>query len=164
MTIVEFLTARLGEDRELVRQLIEADVPGRWTERRGEVFGPTTMTLRRIAEIDDVNLGPDGSQLAAEHIARFDPSRILDEIDAKQAIIEFHKQWPVLVETSPQIEPDHTGGLDSIAFRMSRQIMWATEEEYRKRFGSEPPTTPMMKALASVYKDHPDFDPAWKVA
>ena len=88
VSLVEFLRARLDEDRELPRQLIAAEVPTRWREIRGQVYGEMTLTMRRIAEIDDVNLGPSGTQLAAEHIARFDPRRMLDDVDAKRAIIE----------------------------------------------------------------------------
>lgn len=156
VTIVDFLKARLDEDEE---RLKFTTARGRWeahrnykTQQRGLVrHQPTEDTLAEFVYPAD-----------AEHAVRWQPSRVLAEIAAKRAIIEFHKQWPILVDTPPKIERDDSAGLDSVAFRMTRQITWATEQEYRKRFGDEPPTTPMMRALASVYSDHPDYREEWK--
>jgi hypothetical protein len=36
-----------------------------------------------------------------------------------------------------------------------------TEQEYRNRFGDGPPTAPMLRALAAVYSDHPDYRAEW---
>jgi hypothetical protein len=87
-------------------------------------------------------------------------ARVLAECAAKRAIIKQHEDWPVLVERSP------TGGLEaddiqSMTFRMVKEIAWLTEREYVKRFGAEPPTTPMIKALAAVYASHADYRQEW---
>jgi hypothetical protein len=129
-----------------------------------------TAPLVTIAEFLNARLDEDESEAGLEKYeawwvaggSPFDPDRVRREIAAKRAVIEFHKQWPVLVETPPKLDRTDDGGLDSATFRMSRQIMWATEQEYRKRFGDEPPTTPIMRALASVYSDHPDYREEWK--
>ncbi len=86
--------------------------------------------------------------------------RVLAECKAKRRIIELHKSWPVLVETEPTFETDDS--LDSHVMRVSRQMAWLTEREYVARFGTEPPTTPMLLALVQPYADHPDFDPEWR--
>lgn len=90
VTITEFLKARLGEDIEGIRQLIKAEVPTRWSVSRGDVFGEHgAFVQRRVAEIDSVNLGPAGEQLAGEHIAKYDPWRMLAEAEAKQAVVTY---------------------------------------------------------------------------
>ena len=82
--------------------------------------------------------------------------RILDECAAKRAIIKQHESWPVLVERKPSEIEQVAGGLNSITYRMTSEIAWFTTTEYIKRFGTEPPTAPMILTLAAIYKDHPD--------
>ena len=89
------------------------------------------------------------------------PDRILLECEAKRRIIELHRSWPVLVETPPTFEQAGSDA-DSMTFRMSQQIQWQTQQEYVARFGSEPPSAPMMRALALPYADHPDFRDEWR--
>lgn len=86
--------------------------------------------------------------------------RVLAECAAKRAIIKQHEDWPVLVERESEISHD-ASDLNSVTFRMSRETMWLTEREYVKRFGVEPPTAPMIRILAAVYKDHPDYQQEW---
>ena len=61
--------------------------------------------------------------------------RVLAECEAKRRIVELHEAWPVPIETP-----------------------------YRKRFGSEHPTAPMLAAMAVVYADHQDFREEWRVS
>lgn len=142
MTIVEFLNARVDEDAVKFGEACEAEA------ERCRNDGIPDMTAAEVEKYW-LSLGEDTQW-----------PRQLREVAAKRAVIEFHKQWPVLVEGPPKYETD-TNGLDAVSFKMSRQIAWATEQEYRKRFGDEPPTTPIMRALASVYSDHPDYNEAW---
>lgn len=89
------------------------------------------------------------------------PARLLLECAAKRRIVEFHESWPVLVEQSPTF--DLVGSdLSNLTYRASQQFAWLTEQEYRAKFGDEPPTAPMLAALALVYVDHPDYDEAWR--
>lgn len=86
--------------------------------------------------------------------------RPLAECEAKRRIVALHREWPVLIQTEPTME--RVGAdVDSMVYRASQEIQWATNREYVARFGTEPPTTPILRALASIYADHPDFDPAW---
>lgn len=82
--------------------------------------------------------------------------RVLAECEAKRKIIAFHEAWPVLVETQPTYSQDGT------TLRMSKQVAWLTDAEYRARFGDDPPSGPMLLALATVYADHPDFRDEWE--
>ncbi|MFF4433630.1 DUF6221 family protein, partial [Streptomyces sp. NPDC001513] len=55
---------------------------GNWTAER------TVVVLDTGAEIADVFLGP------ADHIARFDPARVMTEVDAKRAIVDAYDGSP----------------------------------------------------------------------
>lgn len=80
-------------------------------------------------------------------------------------IIDWHRNWPVLVETKPEVEITDAdyGRFDDFNIRMSQQLAFLTQEEYKKRFGEEPPTAPLLRQMAAAYSWHPDFDPAWEV-
>jgi hypothetical protein len=108
---------------------------------------------RREDEGDDVPLFHFEQRLVDEMLA---------DIAAKRKIVELHEQWPVLVERPPELVRTDPSDLDSWTFKMTQQIRWATEQEYRKVFGDDPPTSPIMRALVSVYADHPDFQEVWK--
>jgi hypothetical protein len=92
-------------------------------------------------------------------VAGMSGSAVLAECKAKRQIIAFHDQWPVLVQQEPVLEP--VASVSDMSFRMTQQINWLTNREYVARFGEDPPTGPMLRALAAVYADHPDYDSEW---
>jgi len=165
MTITEFLDARISEDEAAAHVCAEA-FPTPWdVEDRGHSAQVTSgePNFLPVAEIDQRNESPGrwpGEHL--EHIARHDPARVLAECAAKRAIIAFHESWPVLVEGPMEFGPVDGTDPHAIAYRATQQIAWATQAEYVKRFGDKPPTTPMLRALATVYDDHPDYDVTWQ--
>lgn len=154
MTIVEFLNARLDEDeavaRNLVRTLAESIAFSMYPDQ-------TVM--------DDPELIEAFEGAAEKAITDFGmtPARVLAEVEAKRKIIAFHDQWPVLVTTEPKIEFSGGDGVEAYTARMSQQIDWQTTQQYRARFGTEPPTAPMILALAQVYSGHPDFEEEWRI-
>ena len=131
--ITEFLLARIAEDEAYAR-----DIPGR------SAFVPT----------------PADEEIATAYPGSYD--RMLAECAAKRRIIEIHKSWPVLVERPPLIVEEVTDPIMGAALSVRQEIEWMTETRYREQFGSEPPTTPMLKAMASVYAGHPDFREEWR--
>jgi hypothetical protein len=136
MTLTEFLLARIAEDEARAHYALSRGGGGA-LEYGGQWYG------------------------AIKHAERWEPARALAECAAKRAIITCHESWPVLVEGP--IEFGLVDGTDphAIAYRATQQIAWATQAEYRKRFGTEPPTTPMLRALALPYADHPDYRDEW---
>ena len=86
--------------------------------------------------------------------------RMLAEVAAKRAILDLHESWPVLVETQPEFitTADDSG---SMAMRMSKRVAWLTEQEYRARFGDEPPTSPIVLALAQPYAGREGWREEW---
>jgi len=166
MTITEFLRARIAEDEQAANEA--TDGPWRYDPTkvnaidRGEaVFaGETGANATTIA-----STGPPydmQSMFDAVHIARHDPARVLAGCEAKRKIIAFHESWPTLVQMPAKFEPIKDGDLDNYTYRMSQEIAWLTTREYVARFGIDPPTAPMLAALALIYSDHPDYDEEWR--
>lgn len=100
------------------------------------------------------------SMADAAHIAHWDPARVLAECAAKREIIRLHESWPVLVEQSPKFEQGDDPS--TVTMRLTQQIAWLTQQEYRERFGAEPPTTPILRALALPYADWPGYREEWR--
>lgn len=157
MPLTEFLTARLDEEETIARRALFNN--GNWTHEFR--FGEETRVR--------LDFGPDVAQgrgtLDASnhaHIARHDPARVLSDIEAKRRLIAFHEKWPMRVEISerPSITEDPANMANVIA-TMSKRMVWLENQAYRNTFGDEPPTSFPLLAIAQVYRDHPDFDPAW---
>ena len=89
------------------------------------------------------------------------PERMRRECEAKRRIVEWHKSWPVLVQKPPTFDQVESADPSGFVMRASQQIAWATEQEYRERFGTEPPSAPILRALAAVYADHADYRDEW---
>lgn len=162
--IGEFYLARLDE-RERAAKACAETFPGPWeVSDRGWLAKVTAGApdFRTVTELEQYTGGPVwlGDQL--QHIAFHDPASVLADIAAKRRIVELHEQWPVLVERPPELVLSDPSDLGSMSVKMTQQIRWATEQEYRNRFGDEPPTSPIMRALVSVYADHPDFQEIWR--
>lgn len=152
-TLTDFLLARIAEDEAGARAAQHQDQPT-W---RADLHSRDAMG-RKFSVIG--SSGQFRSSDAVEHVVRFQPSRVLAECEAKRRIIDLHQDWPVLVDV-PETTELIDGGLDTMTYRISRQMGWLTTREYVARFGTEPPTTPILLTLAQVYADHPDYDPAW---
>lgn len=147
MTITEFLIARIAEDEALAKAALvgmHGEHKDRW-DWGGYVLG----------------LDRDSTAKQDEFITEWWPKRVLAECVAKRAIIKQHEEWPVLVERKPSELESVAHSLDSITYRMTSELAWLTTREYIKRFGVEPPTAPMISALAAAYRDHPDYQEEW---
>lgn len=134
----EFLTARYDEEEAVARGVL-VQWPG------GSVHG---------WEMDTCTWD------SFDYAVSLSPERALADIAAKRAILALHESWPVLVEGKPEFET--SSDVADMTMRVSQQMVWLTNQEYRKRFGDEPPTSPIIRALLQPYAEHPDFDPAWR--
>lgn len=146
MTLEEFLRERIAEDEAVAREVEEK------TRRTGrglpDYYEHATTSAAEI--IWDVDYGQGGYTITA--------ARVLAECEAKLRILELHESWPVLVETPLRTEFN----VETFAARAAQQIAWQTTQEYRKRFGDEPPTSPILRAMALPYADHPDYREEWR--
>jgi hypothetical protein len=136
VTVTEFLLARAAEREEAARHSLDGDLE----------YLPSLTTKHG-----------DVLYLGVTH-----PTRVLAECAAIRKIIAFHESWPTLVQTPVKFERDDND-LDNYTYRMSQEIAWLTTREYVARFGTDPPTAPMLAALALPDADHPDYLPEWKM-
>lgn len=153
MELVEFLKERLDEDEAAARAGIsgQADPENGWGYiQDGVSRGALTPHVGIIHEY-----------IQAAHIIRWHPTRVLAEVAAKRRIIEWHESWPVLTETEPEFTTTTTD-VGGMTFAMSKRIAWLTTQEYRARFGDEPPSSPILRLLALPYADHPEYDESWR--
>lgn len=153
MTITEFLEARIAEDEAVARAAstgpwfrdsgwsISAPAPEGWD-------GPYVVVETPRARND------------SEFVARHNPARVLAECAAKRAIIKQREAWPVLVEKKPEFS-EAAADIQSMTYRMTQEMVWLSEREYAKRFGVEAPTAPMIRTLAAIYSEHPDYRQEW---
>lgn len=85
-------------------------------------------------------------------------------------IVEMHASWPILVEGPLEVEKVDPHGrviddplalVNHYTYRASRQIAWATEQEYIRKFGKQPPTAPLIKDMLKEHAWRSDFKQEW---
>lgn len=134
MTITEFLLARIAEDEAEAQACVVEVGP----TRAGELYEDGSG----LAEADAFPSYPWGvgpSELAYM-AGSGHPARVLAECEAKRQIIELHQRCNV---------HDHPGDECDACQRCGDGSIWPCDT---------------LLAVASVYADHPDFDPAWRAA
>lgn len=136
MTLVEFLTARLDEDKQVAREAAERDGE-HWTAGSEYVGSETTAYIA---------IGPWDGPLAetGEHIARHDPKRVLAEVDAKRARVAV--AVAVLNGSLLGVEPSGDPDIDAAGL-MGAQFMAKL----------------MLKIELMPYDQHPDYRQEWAI-
>ncbi len=146
MTLVDFLLARIAEDEADAKFAVEPDSghgEWQWDEAAGCVWNGTGQAA--ASNLDGAG-GTDGRLFdAGPHIARHDPARVLAECEAKRRIVHriSHGDSPPTVSL---LEVDLN----------SWPTPWFEPE-------SENLAHDVLRLLAHSYRDHPDFDPAWRL-
>ncbi len=89
--------------------------------------------------------GPGGFDARVDdHLARHDPGRVLREVDAKRKIVAEHAMEPGM------FPPSCVRCCDT------------NTAQYPQRWDALMWPCPTVRALAAVWSDHEDYDPAWK--
>jgi hypothetical protein len=151
-TISDFLLARIAEDEAEAR----AAQPGGWyAQGGGQVMLPAPWSRRPWTENAVVvspatTIGPQG-QSDADHIARWDPARVLAECEAKRRLVELH---------AIQVERDRQSPFDPATG--AERSEWAVDL-YCDVCGWVSVACDTLHALASVYADHPDYQQEWRL-
>jgi hypothetical protein len=86
VTLVEFLLARIAED-EAVARLASGD---RWNR-----LADGNPKFSKVVAWGLTPIGAMNAEQDADHIARWDPARILAECEAKRRIVEWHHRVPL---------------------------------------------------------------------
>lgn len=152
MSLSDFLMARISEDETAARAALEAgsggdkwDVDGTddlevWANAEWEVDasgedGYGTNAGVFIAGGDVVAAGVEGTAVV-EHIARWDPARVLAEAQGKRQILAMHH---MATQTAAQ-SPSKTAHFSAVASALESAMLF----------------------LAMAYADHPHHQPEWK--
>lgn len=156
-TLSAFLLERIEELAEAARAAdVKQSDPEWWVSpvaaSLGEHFTVRSRLdnrpIARVQRLDGDEDEPAGildGRAVAEHIARWDPQRVLAECESKRRIVELHEP---MVELRPTKSGDYTeyhvcsecSDLDEVLF---------------------PCTT--VRLLAQPYADHKDFQPEWRL-
>jgi hypothetical protein len=142
VTLIEFLKARLDEDERRARDCAVV-YPSTWeVEDRGYhahvvADGPNFLHVTDLEQEQAAKPEWVGDRL--QHIAHHDPARVLREVAAKRMILELRYSWNLEAERYPEppfghIFQAHINTADAI-----------------------------LRTLASVYSDHPDYRTEWDV-
>jgi len=177
VTVVEFLTARLDEEQAIAERAAATE-PGIWAVcvsdggQDLEVLGqfkrdhpvpqppqPLKGDWYAVAgwswdDLDPCGLDTTDLVPTAEHIARHDPARVLADIAAKRAILALHAHY---------VEQKREGGKYLDTWRPDEgceTCHWDNDCGCIENSGYPCDTVGL---LASVYADHPEFDPAWRL-
>jgi hypothetical protein len=135
VTLTEFLLSRIAEDECDARDATPG--PWRWltVDEQGQAMGQ--RNIRADGDIP-VMVGLIDFPIDQRHIARHDPARVLAECEAKRAAIK--AAWGDHL----QIEGEWGYGKGS------------------DQLEAENDQPDVVKYLAAVYSDHPDYDEAWR--
>jgi hypothetical protein len=151
--LVAWLLLQVEEDLRIANKAALEMGNREWTHEgglTGHVWGGSPM-----------GGGADLYEGGGEHMAEWDPARVVMECEFKRVVLRLHGSWPVLVtgplESSILETEDGTGH----TFLVRQQIEWATNQEYVKKFGTEPPTTPMVDAMLALYSGRPGYREEW---
>lgn len=86
------------------------------------------------------------------------------EVRFKRKVVELAQNWPILLQTEPtlthKVEKD---SLSTVVFEMQAHYQFVLVNEYKRLFGEDPPTSPLLLEMAQIYSDHPIFKPEWKI-
>lgn len=166
MEIVEFLKARLDEDERDATAATEAVADKHWHQslRMREVVTRTPQLSAEDIGVFGVVRSVDpwdepGPDPVLEHVARHDPARVLADVAAKRAIVE----W--------QISRPHRGQVTDYDGCDSRRDSGAEDSEGNTIWeatglpcscGRDEAVVVVLGYLAAPYADHPDYDEAWR--
>lgn len=154
-TLVEFLLARIAEDEEAAHT---ASPGGRWQVQRRGIDGHALVSLDEHAYelpdypacvMDDESGGIGPGVPTMRYIARWGPSRVLAECEAKRRIVEQYAEY--LSTVRAYRSPRWSDAMNEQDKQNARQA------EARHRVAED-----MARLLALPYASHPDYRQEWR--
>lgn len=133
-TIIEFLRARLHEDEQAARETLGRQPLDQWDAVGATGEDDPSLSYWRVTRIAHADPTPAARSIA-RHIARWDPARVLAEVEAKRRIISRCER--LLEERTASSELD-----------------WAADFLAHD----------VLRDLAAPHASHPDYSPTWAPA
>jgi hypothetical protein len=147
--LVAFLRACLDEDEQVARTSAANDGPD-WTDSGETVFA--SMSGFYVC---------DAANGDREHIARWDPARVLAEVDVKREMLSASN-----VVCSPRCTTEHTFS-GSCSLRWMGPLheqngeRWLVDDSGARHAPPPVITSWVLRLLALPYRDHPDYRSEW---
>ena len=146
--LAAFLKARLDEDEQTATapsSAVWASPEWRFTDGDDGPF--VDLGTNQLAEESGLNAAE------LEHIARQDPARTLREVEAKRALLaEYGTAVAAREEASTVLQKTRASGWDPIM----------AELEEASAIHKRDALLRVLRLLAAVYADHPDYLPEWR--
>lgn len=146
--INEFLVARLREDEAQARDA---------ASRNAAQWSCPASAVLDVGDDDFVLVHDSG---VGEHMRRWDPARVLREVETKRRILDLHKVNVEVEGAPPRFPHPH------VRYQQGRVTYWCDRCDHDRDYGhiSGPDEgCPTLRLLAAPYADHPDFNPTWRL-
>lgn len=143
ITLTDFLLQRIADDEAVARNGFGPTV-----------YGDGVQGDYAALEVAEMGRAEGASELGYAHLLRWMPIRVLADCAAKRKIVEAH----VLFAPDPsQLADEEDGGTFSCEVCDARLGFYREDQfDYFRSDGCD-----TLRALASVYADHDEFDPRW---
>jgi len=115
---------------------------------------PEEFLNARIIEVEDY-IKDKGFDISHEEFMA-----IANLAQSMRETLRLHAQWPILVSEQTDFDFEHVHE-NNFSYVATQRFAWMTNEEYKKRFGTDPPTSNMLKSWLGAYRLHPDFKVEW---
>ena len=175
MDITEFLTARWGEEEALARATTPVPIEGQWCATRDK-HADADAKLRLVSgrdpykgedwneyESGEYNGAPiiafsaewqDEAEANLRYIAYHDPAHVLDDLTVKRYLLNEYK-------LAATFDVDAAAKSALNASDEEAQLLQLAEVAAKE--AGKNVMLGVVKALASAYALHPDYDPAWSL-
>ena len=131
MTIVEFLEARISEDKALARSAS----PGPW---HVDAESTEVLAVDGIVVADGFALSGPQTRATTAHIARHDSARVLAECEAKRRIVGLHESRPDWPDCQECGDRDYTKPWPCSTLRLLA-LPYADHPDYRPEWRTRAP-------------------------
>ncbi|MFB7285456.1 DUF6221 family protein [Actinacidiphila glaucinigra] len=147
--LIEFLRARLDEDEKTAQRATEyAEETWRLDEQSGDtvLWWPPEPGVAQAERAHGLpvtadqwrgqDIRVDGARIAP-HIARHDPARVLDEVEAKRRLLDMY--------VTPESSPALSDSFNRLTANVTRTVL-----------------AEVFRHLATTYADHADYREEWR--
>jgi hypothetical protein len=115
---------------------------------------PEEFLNARIIEVEDY-IKDKGFEISHDEFMA-----IANLAQSMRETLKLHQQWPILVSEETDFEFEQVD-INNFSYVATQKFNWMTNQEYIARFGTEPPTSNMLKNWLRTYRLHPDFKQEW---
>lgn len=139
LPITDFLLARYAEDEAVAREAMTEIDRARYL---------ATVDVEALRNSSRLSIGDRMDEVVAT------PGRVLADIDAKRRILARHQEY---------VGPVVAGRGEIMSYGCNECVAdgWADAESHEESCAPWP--CPTIRALATVYADHPDYQPEWSL-